>query len=524
MIKYIGTTPGLKKCVAKKVFIIKTLLLFPVLLNAQYEPPKHGWHLLDKVKDDILGSGMERVYQEILKGKKANPVIVAVIDGGVDTEHEDLKNMIYENKNEKSGNGKDDDGNGYIDDIHGWNFLGTSKANLYMDNQEIVRQLRQEIKADPNSEATAGLKWNIYKLVNGLQRALKQSEQKLQMLKQLTDRIGKENPSMDDFRSYQYRNGAEEKLLMEITGVLKNGTDFKQYRDEIVAKNQKWSENIKYQLNINYDPRTDPEFQGKYYGNPHSNVLNPFHGTHVAGIIAAERNNGLGVDGIADKVRIMPLTIVPGGGTVRDEDVASAIRYAVDNGAKVINMSLGKQQVSVRRELVDEAVKYAGSKDVLIVHGAGNDGLNLDHFDVYPKKQYKDGGEAEAWIEVTASGNKENEYLLAAFSNYSKNKVDLCAPGVAIYSTIPKNKYTTVDGTSMAAPIVSGVAGMLRAYYPELTAIQVKDIIIESVTKVSPILKVNTPEGMFPFTEICKTGGIINAYNAFILAKQRYDK
>lgn len=491
------------------------IILLPLLLQAQPGQPGHGWHQLDKARDGVFGSSMVRTYAELLKGKKARPVIVAVIDGGVDIGHEDLKNVVYVNKGEKPGNGRDDDGNGYVDDVHGWNFLGTTKTNIYMDNQEIVRQLRKAIKTDPASEPTAALRWEIFKQLQGLRKALSSSEQKLAQLRAIAGRIGKDNPSLGDFKGYRYQNGEEEKLLLEIVGALKGGGDFGQYVQGMTAQQQKWRENIDYQLNIDYDPRTDPEFQGRYYGNPHSDLLSPFHGTHVAGIIAAQRNNGIGMDGIADQVRIMPLTIVPGAGTVRDQDIASAIRYAVDNGARVINMSLGKQMISVDRQLVDEAVRYAGSKDVLIVHGAGNDGWNLDHYEVYPKKQYKDGGESAAWIEVGASGSGEDEYLLAAFSNYSKNKVDICAPGVAIYSTVPGNGYASVDGTSMAAPIVSGVAAMLRAYYPRLTAVQVKDIILSSATKVSPDLLVSTAEGMLPFTEVCSTGGIINAYQAF---------
>lgn len=497
------------------------LLLSSLSASTQEQLPEKGWHLLDLKSDGVFGVSMEKTYNEFLKSKASAPVVVAVIDGGVDTDHEDLKDVIFKNKNEIPANGKDDDGNGYIDDFLGWNFLGTSKGSFQMDNMEDVRQLRKQLKTDPDSRRADSLKLLIYSRLTPLKAGLKQTDFELETLNGIIRRIGKTNPTEKHFRDYKYKNFSEERLLVSIVKALKGNSDFLSYKNELEANNKRYKDNVFYQLNIDYNPRSDREFKNKFYGNFDSKGPNPFHGTHAAGIIAASRYNNLGIKGVADKVMIMPVRVVPDGGEVRDEDIAVAIRYAVDNGAKVINMSFG-QSTSGNKLLVDEAVKYAGTKDVLIVHAAGNLGVNLDEVPVYPNKRYLSGGESDAWIEVGASNYKDNKDLLAWFSNYSKTKVDVCAPGVSIYSTWPGNKYEAINGTSMATPIVAGVAGMLRAYFPKLTAVQIRDVIVKSVVKIKHNVIINTRGVEVPFEDVCRSGGIVNAYNAFKLASEIY--
>jgi subtilisin family serine protease len=238
----------------------------------------------------------------------------------------------------------------------------------------------------------------------------------------------------------------------------------------------------------------------------------------VAGIIGAVRTNNLGVMGVANDVMIMSVRTVPTGDE-RDKDVANAIRYAASNGAKVINMSFGKGY-SFDKKAVDDAVRFAMSKDVLIVHAAGNDNKNTEVDNNFPTRVYEDKTEAKGWIEVGASGLKDDETLKASFSNYGKTSVDVFAPGVAINSTTPKSTYGEHDGTSMAAPVVTGLAALIRSYYPKLTAAQVKEIIMKSVVKISHnvVIKDGDTKKEVPFADICVTGGVVNAYNALQLA------
>jgi len=254
----------------------------------------------------------------------------------------------------------------------------------------------------------------------------------------------------------------------------------------------------------------------------------PFHGRHVSGIIAAVRNNGKGIDGIADNVKIMMIRAVPDGDE-HDKDIALAIRYAADNGAKVINMSFGKG-FSPEKQWVDDAVKYAQSKGVLLVHAAGNDASDIDTAWNFPTPVFKaDGKRASNWITVGASGDPKLGGLVAGFSNYGKKEVDVFAPGVKIYSTIPGgNSYGNAQGTSMASPVVAGLAALILEYFPNLTAEQVKSVIEKSSLK--PDMKVKNPatEEEVDLSELSRSGGVINAYEAVKLAStmkgERNDK
>lgn len=482
------------------------------------QKPKIGWQLMDLKADGLLGISSERVYNEIIRNKKFKPVIVAVIDGGVDIDHEDLKSTIYLNKKEIAGNFKDDDGNGYVDDIQGWNFMGSGKGSFHYDNLEIVRQLRIELGKDPKSQKVKQIQAELRSKLTPLINAVEESDQKVAFLNSILGKIGKPNPEINDFRDYRYRTFSEEKLLVEIVSALKTDPDFKEYQRKVEERNKHLKGQVNYLLNIDYDPRAgNQEFKGRYYGNPDAKGLDPVHGTHVAGIIAADRTNLKGMRGISDVVRIMPLRAIPNGDAL-DKDIAYAIRYAADNGAKVINMSFSKF-TSGDREIVDDAVRYAMSKDVLIIHGAGNDGRKNGSSLKYPRRDYLNGDTAGAWLEVGASGYHDDERIIAGFSNYGLD-VDVFAPGADIYSTLPGDKYGYESGTSMAAPVVSGLAAMIRAYYPKLSAVQVKEIIMKSVTKINHDVIDYSNGSKVPFSQLCKSGGIVNAYQAFKLAEK----
>lgn len=510
-------------------------------LGQSKDRPKNNWHHLDLKSDGVFGISTEKAY-EILKNRTAKPVVVAVIDGGIDIEHEDLKEVIWVNSKEIPGNGKDDDANGYTDDVHGWSFIGSSEGNVQYDNTEMVRLIR---KLKPTYESALNTtpfsaeerkEFELYqRLISDYMAQMEQAKAGFysislfkKTLQEIVDKMGNPFPKAADFEDYKADNDLEKRAIKAIKTSLKEEPDFGKLKEEIDETLKHYDTQLKYHLNLDYDPRSMvgdryEDSSERSYGSPDVKGPDAEHGTHVAGIIAALRNNGKGLDGVADQVKIMALRVVPDGDE-RDKDVANAIRYAVDNGAQIINMSFGKAYVW-NKAVVDSAVRYAQAKDVLLVHAAGNDAKNTDLAKNYPNRFYSDStglnmGMAQAWIEVGASGWENNEELAADFSNYGKKSVHVFAPGVQIYSSIPDSKYKQVNGTSMAAPVVSGLAAMLRSYFPQLSAIAVKDLIVQSVQKVEQKVKVRGEQGntRLSFSELCSSGGIINAQKAVEMA------
>jgi cell wall-associated protease len=297
-----------------------------------------------------------------------------------------------------------------------------------------------------------------------------------------------------------------------------------EYLEQLKSGVDHYSTAVEYGYNLEFNSRSivgdDPKnLYEKGYGNNDVEGPDARHGTHVAGIIGANRKNEIGIKGIADNVRIMSVRAVPNGDE-RDKDIANAILYAVDNGAQIINMSFGKS-FSPHKEVVDKAVKYAESKGVLIIHAAGNDGDDLDKESNYPTKVLKNGVESKTWLEIGASSWGADGNFVGSFSNYGKKSVDLFAPGVQIYSTVPNNNYEDLQGTSMACPATAGVAALIMSYFPDLTADQVKNILTESTRKFDG-LKVTKPGSAdeVPFSQLSATGGLVNAYEAVRLAEK----
>ncbi|WP_158797411.1 S8 family serine peptidase [Pedobacter sp. L105] len=481
-----------------------------------------NWQNMDLATDRVYGISMEKAYSKLLNGKKSVPVIVAVIDGGIDINHEDLKSVIFFNPKELPGNSKDDDANGYVDDINGWNFIGSSKGSFQYDNIDLVRLLRAELNKSPSSAKGKELQSKLDDYIFPLQKEMKAVEIQRELLYSMVKSIGKENPTQEEWRNYHCKSEDETMMQITIVKALKDKIDFLTFKSNLDGRYGKLKYQLAYLVNINYDPRAgNKEYQRKCYGNTDIIGEEPGHGTHVAGILAADRSNNIGIKGVAKDVKIMSLRAVPIG-EAYDKDIANSIRYAVDNGAKVINLSL-ITSFSPDKEVIDNAVKYAMLNDVLIVHGAGNEGIEQKS-DSYPNKKYLNGEEAKAWIEVGASGWKDDQSLLSAFSTYGKNTIDVFAPGVDIYSTWPNNRYLKLSGTSMAAPVVSALAAEIRSYYPALKATEVKDIIMKTVVKPDHKVKNNLGEELF-FSDLCLSGGIVNAYKAFsVLRKQEISR
>lgn len=534
---------------------LNRFLLLLLLVNSSFlsiaqtadnKNPKENWFNLDLNSDGVFGISTERAYTELLKKMKPSPIIVAVIDGGIDEVHEDLKDNMWRNPNEIPGNGIDDDKNGYVDDIFGWNFIGSSKSNVHHDNLELIRLINKynpkyasALNSTPFSEKERK-EFNLYqRMITDYMDKLQSAQMGLQntnLVKKYVDEIKTslniDYPSLDDLNSFKPNNDMQSRILKFIKPEIKE-KGFKDFYDELIDGINYYNARIKYHLNVDFDPRKDSvgdnysDSNERFYGNNDITGPDAEHGTHVAGIVAANRNNNIGIKGVADNVRIMGIRAVPDGDE-RDKDVANAIHYAVDNGAKIINMSFGKAY-SWDKKVVDEAVKYAVSRGVLLVHAAGNDSKNIEKEDNFPSKFYTDSlgvrmGTAEFWLEVGATSWTNDEDLVANFSNYGAKTVDVFAPGVKINSTMPGSTYKENDGTSMAAPVVSGLAALIWSYYPNFTATDIKEIIMDSVTKVEQKVKIseNGDTKRVYLNEISISGGVVNAYNALMLASKKY--
>jgi subtilisin family serine protease len=530
-------------------YAIVLLQLQPVIAQPiQKETPK-GWHLLDKVDSGFWGISLDKAYSYLsANNKKSKPVIVAVIDSGIDTTHEDLKSVLWTNPKEIPGNSKDDDKNGYVDDIHGWNFIGGKDGrNVEKDSYEAARmyhRFKNELEnIDPTLvkfSAEGYAKYEMWKRAKKEVFTESQSSTELVMMKRVysslikSDSIlrkalgkdtflGKElstfSPVEPDYKraknalyNFMLNNDALETSNRSFLG------DFGSYIEGQESKVKAVEQApFPYRSEIVKDKYDD--INDRFYGNNNLSVstLAAMHGTHVSGIIAASRANNKGVDGVADNVQIMTLRAVPDGDE-HDKDIALAIRYAVDNGAQIINMSFGKSY-SPEKKWIDEAVAYAATKDVLLVHAAGNDGKNLDTTYNYPTPNFLNSKRAINWITVGASGDPSLGGLTASFSNYGKNEVDVFAPGVKIYSTVPGgNTYQFMQGTSMATPVVAGVAALLLEYFPTLSAFQIKDIIERSSVAISDSVYTPGSRTLTTLNNLSRTGGIVNAYEAVRLA------
>ncbi len=493
-----------------------------------------------------LGMNTDKAYEKLLEGKTTQTVIVAVIDSGVDVDHEDLKGQIWTNEDEIPDNGIDDDNNGYIDDVHGWNFLGNadgknisdvrlevtriyaqlkdkydgkSKSDIASEDTDefaLYQQVKEEVMAErKDAKSAKGELSETYTYLSQLDELLRKKLGENYTIKQV--KKARKDPKLGPAAEVMY-------LLMQEDVRVEDLKDYLDYCDEV--------------LDYNYNPDIDPRAEilgddvsdfSPGYGNNDYEGPDAGHGTHCAGIIGAVRGNGIGNDGVAGDVKIMSLRAVPNGDEW-DKDIALAVRYAVDNGAQIINMSFGKSY-SPEQEQMIAAFRYAESKGVLIIHAAGNEAADNNISENYPRPKYESMSRSFMnWIEVGAStrfkkakvkdGMILRDGIAADFSNYGNNTVDVFAPGHDIYSTVPDNEYDLYDGTSMAGPMVAGTAALIKSYYPELTMFEVRNIIIRSVQKTDKTMPLpGAPEKLVTLNHLSKTGGIVNVYNAIEFAE-----
>jgi len=520
---------------------IENIDALPLKATPLTDTQSKAWAAADLVADTIPGMSVDKAYAELLKNRKGQKVIVGVIDSGVDIEHEDLKSVIWTNKGEIPGNGKDDDKNGYIDDIHGWNFLG----DIVGENMEYVRYLKKlgpkfDGKAESSISASDRADYAIYKKAKAeyegeYQQTVASKTQYDNIIAQvkpahaaMSKRFGKPNYSKKDLNGIENPSEAEQAQIATLTQMLNFGDSVPEVIEQLEGGIDYFGARLDSHFNMEKDFRkvlgdnpddiTDTKYGNGDVDGPDPKKEDAKHGTHVAGIIAAKRNNGVGMNGVANNVEIMAVRAVPDGDEY-DKDIALAIRYAVDNGAKVLNTSFGKYY-SPHPEWVWDAIKYAAKKDVLIVNAAGNEAFDLDGIQVYPNDQEGTNAEiSDTFITIGAIGPKYGSEIVANFSNYGKTSVDAFAPGVKIWSTTPLNTYEYLQGTSMAAPAVAGVAATIRSYYPSLSAKQVKEILMNSgLSTKTPVIIGGDASNQAGFTDLSKSGKMVNMYNALIMA------
>lgn len=515
---------------------------------ASSEAPDNWFNLAPA--DGVEGLSTELVYQQV--GEPINEVIVAVIDSGVDVNHEDLQGKIWINTKEIADNNQDDDGNGYVDDVFGWNFIGGAQGmGSVVLAPELANGIRL-VKGNPANQITADSLEVTREVVRlrALKERLEQAGQQLDpvlaaqlardeqtvtvakanadttlarviiMQEQMTKNAallraaGMTEITVDTVRAFMTTDPALVQAKQEVLGLLTRG--YNEERLQLLL--EAYTNRSLYHYNVAFDPRSivgdDYTNQNeRVYGN--NDVIGPDsgHGTHVSGIIAADRDNNLGIKGVSSRVKIMALRVVPDGDE-RDKDVANAIRYAVNNGAKIINMSFGKSH-SPFKSVVDRAVAYASSKGVLLVHAAGNSSQNNDTAPNFPNRKLNSGIQSTNWLEVGASAFQKSLDLPAEFSNFGKFSVDIFAPGVDILSTVPDNKYDTFSGTSMASPATAGVAALILGHDDKLTMAELRALIVDTGRR-HPRLKVYKPGGNQEvlFSDLSITGSLADAFEA----------
>ena len=492
------------------------------------EAESKSWSHSDLVTDSIPGMSLEKAYA-FLQGKKGVEVVVGVLDSGTDLLHEDLKEVAWVNPKEIPANGIDDDKNGYIDDMNGWNFLGPIYKE-HLEYQRIIidpsitdEETFQEAKAfydekqataQANEKGYGRMLTMVTNVDNTISKHLNKTDySKDDVLGIVTDDTALKASIEAAKQIYGFGVSSLIQAKKELSKLVE---DAQLVLADEVLKNE-------YRSVLGDNPNT---MDDKFYGDSNTghSEKDESHGTHVSGIIAASRNNDKGMKGVANNVKIMAVRAVPDGDEY-DKDVALGLRYAVDNGAKIINTSFGKAY-SPKKKWVYEAIQYAASKDVLIVNAAGNDGKNIDVEKTYPNDSRDLKIEiSDNFLTVGAMSANYNETLPASFSNYGKINVDVFAPGVQIYSTTPENGYEKYSGTSMAAPSAAGVAALIRSYYPKLSASQVKHILMNSGTLITlEVIKPGSqsrenPTGeKVPFSELSVSGRVVNAYNALKMA------
>jgi len=514
-----------------------------ILPPAQPDPPKN-WHEMDLKTDGFYGVSLTPAYQ-FIKGKKSKTVLVATIDSGIDTAQKDLQGILWVNPKEIPGNGIDDDHDGFVDDVHGWDFLGGPGGKVdFTETTEEVREYNRLKGKYLNATTAAPGEEKEYaywlSVKSTYDETMAKSKGELPQVQQLATAL---MVTSGYIKSALHLSADATFTLADLSKINAVNDTLKQSKTvwtELFTEEGPTSDNSKilkdlseYLAKINNDVNPDltarqrivgddPNVRdGKPYGNNVLKLADASHGTGVAGLIGAKRDNGYGINGVADNVRIMAIKAVPNGDEY-DKDIANAIRFAVDHGAKVVNMSFGKK-LSPHKAWVDEAFKYAAANDVLLVQASGNDNSNVDDKPEFPNAYFLDGTSGtDNVISVGASSAVLGDHLAASFTNYGQKSVDVFAPGVKVTSIDMDAEFNTEDGTSFSSPITAGIAALILEYYPDLSAKQLKQCILASATPLTGtmVLKPGSQTEKVDFATLSKTGGIVNAYQALVFASK----
>ncbi len=509
------------------------------------------WYHKDFATTKIYGVNTQNAYKFLeSKGLTPKTVVVGVLDSGVEVDHPGLVKNIWKNPNEVPNNGKDDDKNGYVDDVNGWNFLGGKNGDVGVDNLEVTRVIRKykplfegdNSTTNKDNQAKMPQEFDMYmKSKEVFAKKSVEAKQNYEFYKAFSSSIpgvvktlGGKNLTAENVAAIKPTTQEEarsQQILAQIaqdpTITGKSPAEVEKYlNDQIKEALNYFEPQATKQYNLDFDPRSIvgdnyDNISEKFYGNNHYEGPDALHGTHVSGIIAGLPNGKEIQYGVASKVaKIMVLRTVPDGDE-RDKDVANSVRYAVDNGAKILNMSFGKS-VSPDKQAVWDAFKYAQDKGVLLVHAAGNDNKDLAENDNFPTnfKSLKDEKPFLTNMITVGASTNDPEFLRADFSNYNKFKVDVFAPGDKIYSTVTDAAYKYEQGTSMASPVVAGCAAVLLAYMPNLTPAQIIESLVKSAntSTVNAMLSKNENNR---FDLISQAGGVVDLYKA---AQYAYDK
>ncbi|MBG7630454.1 MAG: S8 family serine peptidase [Bacteroidetes bacterium] len=500
------------------------------------------WHLKDYESDGVPGISLDKLYDELIKNQKGKQIIVAIIDTEIDINHEDLKDFIWINNDEQPNNGVDDDNNGYVDDVNGWNFIGNKNGgNLICSNFSYTRKLKELIpifKGKTKEEVgNDTLNFKIYQRAlmdhQNMKRQLKEDYEYVEFLNTGFPRSKKLLDSI--FRGSTYTINQLDSLytIFKKQDSIKAADiyfmiDFLNFDMHGYADNLAYESNLieKYSNNISFDDRAIigdnvNDIEDRDYGSPFiTNSLKEFtHGSIVSGVLAAHRTNNKGVRGITNTVKLMPLCIQAKFGAETDKDLALSIKYAVENGAQVINISANRTY-ELHNEWVQQALLYAEEQNVLVVKGAGNSETDIDKIITYPNKNTKDHV-LNNFIVVGATGMELNSNFKPVWANYGRKTVDFYAPGESILTTTPFDSYKVDSGSSLSTAITSGVAALLLSYYPDLKVSEIRQILMESATRYDLDIELDYDSNTtVPFSKLSNSGGVLNAFNAFVLAEK----
>lgn len=564
----------------KKMFLFLALSLFAnmtyaqLLKNGSSNDKKQSdldWFNCSFDKDGIYGAEVNKAY-DFLKDKKIKKrPVVAIIGTGLDIEHEDLKDAIWKNPKEKKINGKDNDKNGYIDDIHGWNFLGGKDGTVMEKTMEegdrefirlfdkgygkyfydgenfyqMINDKKTKVPAPDNmneyryyvnrvlSESRIAGSYGGYQLSYLIRDYGKHFDRMMRAKYPNQELTQKEFGICYDPKAAKRDSLSEVAFMIYIMGftvsqtdswdvvhnAIKSGDQITMAKEEYEKAMQQYGNDGRKEIvGDNYLDLNDYK-----YGNNVLLTSDAFAGTMLGGIIAANRENDWGMNGIMDKAELMTLRVKANEGEPYLKDVVLAIRYAVDNHADIIMLP---QQATLypdnQKKWVDEALKYAESKGVLVVVPTREYSVDMAKMEFYPNR-WMTGEKELTNLMIVASSDKNGNPSMS--SNYGAKEVDLFAPGTDVYSSYTGDTYQKASGAGLAAAATVGVAALIKAYYPELSGSQIRNLLIKSVTSRADAevekgirVKDRVTQDLFLFGDLCLSKGILNAYNAVIAA------